>query len=139
MKHKTGVVFDTNIYISAVLFGGNPRTCLELARNKEIQLFTSKKILVELATKLSKKFHWAEEDIHNVIEGILVFANLVKPKQTINFIKDDPKDNNILECAVQGKVDYIISGDKKHLLSLKEFRNIPIITAKTFLDLFYKN
>jgi putative PIN family toxin of toxin-antitoxin system len=139
MNRKTSVVLDTNIYISAIIFGGNPRTCLELARNKEIKLYTSKKILVELATKLRLKFHWKKEDIHNVIEGILVFANLVTPRQTISIIKNDPKDNIILECALEAKTDYIISGDKKHLLTLNAFRNIPIITTKTFLDRFYKN
>lgn len=139
MKPKTSIVLDTNIYISAIIFGGNPRTCLELARNKELELFVSREILVELAAKLRLKFHWKEADIHNAIEGILVFTNLIKPKQSINIIKDDPKDNIILECALEIKADYIISGDKKHLLSLDKFKNIPIITAKTFLDKFYKN
>lgn len=139
MNRKTGVVFDTNIFISAIIYGGNPRTCLELARNKEIKLYISRKILLELATKLRLKFHWNEEDIHNAIEGILAFANLATPKHTIKIIKDDPKDNIILECALQAKANYIISGDKKHLLSLKNFKNIPIITAKTFLDQLYKN
>ncbi|MBU3978536.1 putative toxin-antitoxin system toxin component, PIN family [Patescibacteria group bacterium] len=139
MNHKTGVVFDTNIFISAIIFGGNPRTCLELAKNKEIELYTSRKILVELSLKLRLKFRWKEDDIHNVIEGILVFTNLVTPKRVINLIKNDPKDNIILECAQESKTDYIISGDKKHLLCLNEFKNIPIITAKLFLDRYYKN
>ncbi len=139
MKRKTRVVLDTNIYISAIIFGENPRTCLELARNKEFELFASREILVELAVKLRLKFDWKEEDIHMAIEGILAFANLVSPKHSINIIKDDPKDNIILECALETKADYIISGDKKHLLSLDKFKNIPIITARTFLDIFYKN
>jgi len=139
MKRKARVVLDTNIYISAIIFGGNPRTCLELARNKEFELFASREILVELAAKLRLKFHWKEENIHSAIEGILAFANLVTPKHVINIIKDDPRDNIILECALETKADYIISGDKKHLLSLDKFKNIPIITAKTFLDMFYKN
>lgn len=139
MNHRIKVVFDTNIYISAILFGGNPRICLELARSKEIILYTSRKILVELATKLRSRFKRGEEEIQSVIEGILVFVELVVPERSVSMIKEDPKDNCILECALEAGVDFIISGDKKHILSLKEFDKISIITVKEFLDRFYKN
>ena len=132
------VVFDTNIYISAILFGGNPRQCLELAREKSFELFSSKAILLEFSQELHQKFHWRKEEVKETIEGILVFAKPVTPKVKVNIIKDAPKDNRILECALEVEADYIVSGDKKHLLSLGKFRNIPIISAKQFLDLLYK-
>lgn len=137
MKVKPKVLFDTNIYISAIIFGGNPRQCLELARNGEIQLIVSKSILLELAEKLRDKFNWPEEDIADVIFGISVFAKLITPGKKINLIKADPSDNRILEASLEAKTDYIVSGDKKHLLSLKAFEEIPIISSKHFLDLFY--
>ncbi len=139
MEHKAKVVFDTNIYISAIIFGGNPRTCLELARSREIELFVSREILVELADKLRSKFFWEEEDIRDVIEGIMVFATLVSPREKVTIIHDDISDNIILACAKEAKAQIIISGDKKHLLSLEKFEKIPIIPAKTFLDQFYNN
>lgn len=137
MKSKPVVVFDTNIFLSAIIFGGNPRTCLELARSGEITLYTSRSILFELAEKLREKFLWEEDDTQNIIEGIVIFVKLVLPSQKITLIKKDPSDNRILECALECKADYIISGDKKHLLSLASFKGIPILSATEILKRFY--
>ena len=137
MQAKPSVVFDTNIYISAIIFGGNPRQCLELARSGEIELIVSKAIYLELVRNLRDKFDWFEEDIADVISGISGFTKIVTPKNKLEMIVAHPEDNMILEAALEAKVDYIISGDKKHLLSLKKFKGIPIISAKEFLDIFY--
>jgi len=137
MANKIKAVFDTNIYISAIIFGGNPRQCLELARTREIELFSSKAILLELSKKLQVKFKWDREEIEEVIEGLAYFIKLVEPKTKINLIKDNP-DNRILEAAGEARADYIISGDKKHILSLKKFKNIQIFSAKEFLDTFFR-
>lgn len=137
MRSKLKAVFDTNIYISAILFGGNPRQCLELARSREFELVTSRPILLELAKKLKDKFLWQDTEVKETIEGILVFAKVVYPKSKVHIIREDPKDNRILECGQEAKVDFIVSGDKKHLLSLRTVQNIPIISAKQFLDIIY--
>lgn len=134
---KIRVVFDTNIFISAIIFGGNPRQCLELSRTSEVELLLSRAILVELARKLRDKFLWNDSEIKELIEGILVFARLISEGEKIKIIKDKA-DNRILECALKGKADFIVSGDKKHLLSLGKFKGIPIISAKEFLDIFYE-
>lgn len=139
MKQKVKVVFDANIYLSAIIFGGNPRQCLELARNRDIELFTSYTIFLEVARNLQNKFGWSEGEVKEVIKGIDGFAILVSPKDIIRVIRTHPQDNKILEAAQEAKADYIISGDKKHLLSLKKFKNIEIISAKEFLDLYYEN
>lgn len=138
MKLKPKVVFDTNIYISAILFGGNPRQCLELAKEQKFELFISRAILLELANAMSNKFSWSKEEIAELIKSIGVFVKVVKPEIKINVIRESPKDNRILECALAVQADYIVSGDKRHLLSLKKFKNIPIISAKQFLDLIYE-
>lgn len=138
MKRNLNVVFDTNIYLSAILFGGNPRTCLEFAREGSLQLATSSAVLLELSRKLYEKFLWSGDDVREVIEGIGMFATVVRSPEKVAVIKDDESDNRILECAKEAKADYIISGDKKHLLSLRDFENIPILSAKQFLDLWYK-
>ena len=138
MARRIKAVFDTNIFISAILFGGNPRMCLELARNKEIKLITSRAILLEVAIKLKEKFEWESSEIADVIEGIGKFAKIAEPKEQIDLISQDPQDNRILEAALEGKVDYIISGDKKHILSLKKFEEIEIVSAQEFLNIHYK-
>src|SRR3989344_7156966 len=137
MKLKPKVVFDTNIYISGILFGGNPRACLFLAREGAILLFTSNALLFELSQKLNQKFKWQEQEIKDLLLGIKKYSTVVKPQTQLDVIKMHPPDNRILECAQEAKVDYIISGDKKHVLPLKKFRNIPIVSAKDFLDEFY--
>lgn len=137
MQAKPAVTFDTNIYISAIIFGGNPRQCLELARGDSIELIVSKAVYLELSEKLRDKFDWPEEDIAEVIAGISGFAKIVTPRRKVNLIKTDPDDNMILEIALETKIDYIISGDTKHLLSLKKFEGVPVISAKEFLDIFY--
>ncbi len=139
MKPKVKVVFDANVYLSAIIFGGNPRQCLELAKSREVELFTSHAILLEIARNLQNKFGWIEWEVEEVIKGIGEFATLIFPQSTIKVITAHPQDNKILEAALGAKADYIISGDKKHLLSLKQFRDIKIISAKDFLDFYYEN
>lgn len=135
---KLKVVFDTNIYISALIFGGNPRNCLELARHGEAELFTSGVILLEISQKLKNKFKWKDQEVFDVIEGLSKFIKKVTPREKLSVIKADPTDNKILECAKEAKADFIVSGDVKHLLFLKNFGKIKIVNAKQFLDIFYK-
>lgn len=133
MPNRLKVVFDTNIYISAIIFSGPPEICLEAAREGEIELYTSRAILLELTNKLRIKFGYPEEDIEEILVGLSRFVKVVKPKIKINKIKEDPSDNLILEAAVEAKADFIVSGDKKHILPLKEFEGIKIISAASFL------
>lgn len=137
MKPKIQVVFDTNIYLSAIIFGGNPRTCLNLARGRGIKLFASKPILLELARNLQDKFLWDREEIEEVIGGLVNFVDIILPKIPVTLIKAEPKDNKILECALEAQADYIVSGDKKHLLSLHNFKDISLVSAKQFLEIYY--
>ena len=137
MRSKLKVVFDTNIFVSAILFGGNPRQCLELARASQFELFSSKAIILELSIKLQEKFAWRKDEVKEIIEGIAVFTKIVVPKRRVNVIKEASKDNRILECALEAKADFIVSGDKKHLLSLGKFQDSSIISPKAFLDISY--
>lgn len=138
MSPRLKVVFDTNIYLSAIIFGGNPKRCLEFARKRSFDLFVSQEIVIELTRVFKRKFRWKKEEIREVVGGILLFTKVVSPKKHIQVIKTDPSDNRILECAKEAGVDYIVSGDIKHLLSLHYFENIPILSAKQFLDRLYK-
>lgn len=126
-------VLDTNVIVSAILFGGNPeRIVFEISRQHH-ELLVSPFLLEELANTLSKKAGFTPHQIQETLRGLQQLYTLVETKVTIKTIRKDVTDNRILELAVSGKADYIISGDKKHLLPLKRFRGIPILSPADFL------
>lgn len=133
---KLKVVFDTNIYISAIIFGGNPRVCLDLARERKLSLFASRPLLLEIAGVLYKKFKWSNGEVREVIQGIAYFAELVMPREQLFLIKEDPPDNRVLEAAKEVNADFIVSGDQRHILIRKSFAGIPIVSAAEFIRLF---
>jgi len=127
------VALDTNVYISAILFGGTPEKIRKLSKEKKIELLVSEAIIAEVAEVLRKKFNWESWQISQVINDIRETATLVIPHQTLSVVKKDEDDNRILECGVEGKAQYIISGDKRHLLSLKQYQGIRILSPANFL------
>ncbi|OGM28512.1 putative toxin-antitoxin system toxin component, PIN family [Candidatus Woesebacteria bacterium RIFCSPLOWO2_01_FULL_39_61] len=129
------VVFDTNILISAIVYGGTPRYCLDIAREGKIKFYTSRILLLELATKLQKKFEWEDYKIETTIRGISKYARIVEPSESIDVISKDEKDNRILEVASEVDADFIVSGDKKHILPLEKFGNTIILSAAEFIKL----
>lgn len=128
------VVLDTNILISAVFWRGAPYKIVLNVLKKKYSLFLSSKILSELAEKLRIKFKFPEDKIKGHIEILMKYGEIIEPIVEVDAVKDDPTDNKVLECAVSCNADYIISGDQ-HLLKLKEFNGIKILTAKEFLNL----
>ena len=126
------VVFDTNIFLSAFTFGGKPEAVFEMARAGRIQLIVSASILAELASILKGKFAWDDKDIREALMVVGRHADLVKPGTRLRVLEDDA-DNRVLECAVEGRAEWIISGDH-HLLSLKEYRGIQIVRVSDFLS-----
>lgn len=127
------VVFDTNIFISALVF---PGSLAEKAIYKIIEgedtLLISKQILQEILSVLSKKFGGDKEAIARVAVNLSEIAELVYPNIRIQALKDEP-DNRILECAVGGKADVVVTGDKK-MLKLKEYEEVKIISLKEYLE-----
>jgi|SRR5579872_6756275 len=126
-------VVDTNVYISALMFGGLPGFVLDSAFSGAFLLITSPALLDELDEKLRLKFEILPEDAAAVRARLEAIAQVVRPHMALNVIKDDPDDNRVLECAVQGRADYIVSGDRRHLLKLGAYESIPIITVRQFL------
>ena len=127
-------MIDTNIVISALNFGGNPKVVLELARRNRIQNTTSPFIINEVEKVLTQKFGWQIEVTREVLNDSRGFSHVVNPPETIAFISYPP-DNRILECAVAGQTDYIISGDH-HLTGLKTYNNMRIVTPAEFLRIY---
>jgi putative PIN family toxin of toxin-antitoxin system len=131
------VVLDTNTLISGLLWDGNEARVIEKAENKEIKLFISPELIEELEgvlkrEKFCKRLEGKEYTVDKAVSKIALIATLIKPTHKINVIKEDSEDNRVLECAVSAKVDVIISGDS-HLLDLKDYSGIDIITASEFI------
>ena len=126
-------VFDTNIFISALVYGGVPTECVELARDGSVKLYISTKLLLELAEKLREKFSFSEDMITDGVVGISAFSQIVVPTEKVDLIGSDPDDNIILEIAKEIGADYIVSGDKKHILPLGRFGKTKIVTASEFV------
>ena len=76
---------------------------------------------------------WPEPDIKARVKRFARIADIITPTIVPNVIQHDPADNHILACAISGKADVIVSGDKRHLLPLKEYEFIPIIRPVDFL------
>jgi uncharacterized protein len=125
-------VFDTNVFLSAIVFGGNPERAFLLARERRIRLLVSPAILMEMASILQDKFGWGKRDAADAVKTIGRAAELIKPSATISALKDDG-DNRVLECAVEGHADVIVSGDQ-HLFNLKEYMGIVSLRPAEFLD-----
>jgi len=127
------VVFDTNIFISAFVI---PRSLGEKAVLRILEgqdtLLLSKDILDELLSALSMKFSRDKEEISRVAILLSEIAEWVKPAARISALKDEP-DNRILECAVSGKADIIVTGDKE-MLKLKQYGKTKVISLKAYLE-----
>jgi putative PIN family toxin of toxin-antitoxin system len=127
------IVLDTNVLLSGVVFGGIPDRVILAIKKKKYRVITSPFILGELRKHLRDKIGWENFRIEYAIRNLGRISEVIEPKKKVGRIKTDKSDNNILACAVEGKADYIVSGDKKHLLSLKKFRGIPIYSPQEFL------
>ena len=126
---------DTNTLISAFISEGNEYELLKSAKLGKIKIILSLDILKEFKDVISRpKFGFSKEQIKNVFKQILSISEIIVPKLKIRIIKEDPEDDRILECASAGNVDYIVSGDR-HLLNLKNYKNIKIIRTFEVLKL----
>jgi putative PIN family toxin of toxin-antitoxin system len=127
------VVLDTNVLISGLLFGGNPRKILELVIQGKIDAYISPAIFTEFREVLLRpKFGLTQEKCFSIAKEIEDIFCFVFPRISVDLIRDDPDDNIILECALAAGVKYIITGDP-HLLKLVSFEKIKIISPATFV------
>jgi putative PIN family toxin of toxin-antitoxin system len=128
-----GVTLDTNIYVSALEFGGVGARLLGMARAGMFRIDVSDAILDELVTVLRDDFAWEGYRLHFAREQLAKLGSLVTPKNTIDAIKEDPDDNRILECALEAGSEFIVTSDKD-LLRLGEYGSIRIVKASQLLE-----
>ena len=126
------IVVDTNVYVSALNFGGVPDQVLELARRGRIELFVSMPIVREVEGVLKRKFRWPSNRAREAAATIREFASSVEPTEQLAVVQKDEADNRVLECAVAAKATVIVSGDS-HLRDLGSFRSVRILSPRDFL------
>ena len=127
------IVADTNVIVSALVFGGLPRQVLDLAGAGMYSLYFSPSIQAEVERILAEKFGWGAEKVQTSARTLWSFGNRVDPAIALDVITDDPDDDRILECALAADAHAIVSGDR-HLLQLNSFRSIPVMSPRQFLE-----
>ena len=128
------VVFDTNIFISAFVISGSlaEKAILKIIEEEDF-LLISKDIIDEILSVLSSKFGRDREGLSHVAVTLSELAELVKPARRISLLKDEP-DNRILECAIYGEADLLVTGDKE-ILQLGEYKGVKIVSLREYLEL----
>lgn len=123
------LVLDSNVIISAFLFGGPPARLIQLAVDGSAECFTSLPILDEVREVLQRpKFGLSSEQALTLVEEVHDLCTVVTPTRRVRAVKDDPDDNMVLECALAAQADVIASGDA-HLLGLGSWRQVRILPA----------
>jgi len=134
------IVLDTNVWLSGIFWDGEASKIIEKAEKKDIQIIISEDILSEIVNVLSRESKFQKYilnfklSIEDMLRTILSISTLIETKSKLDIIKADAKDNIILEVALDGKVEYIVSYDN-HLLNMIEFRSIKIISPEEFLKI----
>jgi putative PIN family toxin of toxin-antitoxin system len=127
------VVFDTNILVSALVFpGGRADLALRRIIEEKDQLLLSRAILDELLGILARKFSRDAEELAHVAVFLSDVATTVKPRRKLAVLSDEP-DNRILECAVAGGAETIVTGDKD-FLALRTFRKVKVVSLREYLE-----
>ncbi len=126
------VVLDSNVLVSALARPqGRVAPLLRAAEGRRYRLVVSPTIVAEVARSLRDDFRWEETRVIRRLQRMTKKKEIVVPRLIPDVIKDDPDDNHILACAVEGKADVIVSGDR-HLLRLKSYQGIPIVRPVDF-------
>ena len=137
------IVLDSNVFVSALINPrGKPAQILNYVFESKVRLFTSPSIIEELERvlsypKLVKRHGLEKQELKKFVSDLLSILSLVEGKKAIEVIAEDPADNNYLSCVVDAKADFIVSGDI-HLLNLREYEGIQIITPAQFLEMLEK-
>ena len=127
------VVLDTNVIVSGLNFPGNERIVLELALRGRFELCLSPFILEEVAGVLERKFDWDEERLSQALRALSEAATVIEPRRLPEVIKGGHPDNRVLECTAAASADYLVTGDRRHLLPLGEHEGARILNAPRFL------
>jgi uncharacterized protein len=135
-------VLDSSVLVSAFIAPSGPvmpllrqplRHRYELILSKDILSETAQSLLTKESPRRTAKY--ADDDVHAYLTWLLSVATLIDEVPELAVVPNDPKDNMVIATAVAGKADYLITGDRKHLLPMKEYQGIYILAPRSFLDL----
>lgn len=128
---KIRVVLDTNILVSAIVFGGTPKKILNMILGGKLVGVTSVSLMAELSEVVHKKFPFRDTELEYLEEQMKVDFEIVRPRKILKVVRDID-DNMVLEGAVAGGCDFVVTGDKD-LLDLGNYKGIRILTPAEFL------
>ncbi len=137
-------VLDTNIFVSSILApSGNCAQVIRLWTEGKFILCVSDEILNEICKVLAypsilKRHRLDEKEILEFISYIRDYSFVTPGRISLDIVKEDPSDNKFLECAVEAKAEYVVSGDS-HLLCLNSYENISIISPAGFLKIIHRD
>lgn len=144
MKNVYRAVVDTNLIVFGTVSANTPPYHLfEAWRKGYFILVTSPPILEEVRDvlfrpEIQKLFDLTGKDVEEVISTLVTRAFITSGELTVDVVKNDPDDNKFIACALEGTATHIVTGDRKHLLPLRKFQGIPVVTARIFLENFLK-
>lgn len=133
-------VVDTNLIVSGTAsLHTPPYHLLEAWRQGKYILVTSPILIEEVSEvlrrpKLQRELHLTEQDRQDVLATLSTQAFITAGTVSVDVVANDPDDNQLIACALEGSATHIVTGDKKHLLQLKQYQGIQIVTARTFLE-----
>jgi putative PIN family toxin of toxin-antitoxin system len=133
-------VLDSNVIVSAIIVPvGKPAQIILMAREGKFQCILSQEILGEVrrilkSKHIQKKYHPDPDESEDLIAVLTGISELIELKHIENVIENDPPDNLVLACAVEGGADYLVSGNL-HFLNLGEYRRVKMISPAKFLEL----
>ncbi len=130
------VVYDTNVLISGMIWGGIPYRSIELAQENKVKGLICDEILDEFENKLMIKLGISSTRTSVVKTRLLGFLQRIEIPNRLKDITTDPNDDMIVECAVVGGATHIVTGDQKHLLPLGNYQGILIVKPADFLAEF---
>jgi putative PIN family toxin of toxin-antitoxin system len=135
------VVLDTNLLISAFITpNGEPAQVVKLLQTEDFYLLLSANVFTELERviqypKLRKLYQYSDEQVADFLEGLRRIAVWVEETEPLSVVQNDESDNRFIELAVAGNARYIITGDKRHLLKIRQYQSIEIVSPIEFLTL----
>ncbi|EKD80506.1 MAG: hypothetical protein ACD_40C00073G0006 [uncultured bacterium] len=127
------VVYDTNIYVSAMVLDSQIVKLIKLAKDHALNLFISPHIVEELREVMTDKFHTPLSIQKVIFRRLKSITTLTYPTTTLKIIPHKHPDNQILATCLSCQADYLVTGDKKHLLPLKKYGHTQIVTPQEFL------
>lgn len=127
------IVIDTNVLISGVFFGGDPRQVLDAVIDSKIKAYASPDIIEEYQEILEEMIYRKQGHLNkDLLKPLFQKFSIIIPTVSTDICRD-PDDNKFLDCAKESKALFIVSGDKD-LLVLEHYENTEIITAKEFCE-----